>query len=103
MFGLSKQNIKIITNILGDYKNIEKAVIYGSRAMGNYKNGSDIDLTLFGDSLTLDDLAKIAGDCEDSKLPYMVDLSLFKQIENQDLKEHIEKYGKVFINVNLIK
>jgi predicted nucleotidyltransferase len=28
---------------------VEKAILYGSRAKGNYKNGSDIDLTLRGE------------------------------------------------------
>ena len=59
--------------------------------MGNYKNGSDIDLIIFGNNLSLDDLAKISDDLEDYKLPYMVDLSFFEKIENQDLKNFLLK------------
>lgn len=59
-FGLSEDSMAIIHAIFRKYDALEKAVIYGSRAKGNYKQGSDIDLTLFGESLTTDHLMCIA-------------------------------------------
>ncbi|MEI7668709.1 MAG: nucleotidyltransferase domain-containing protein [Pseudomonadota bacterium] len=95
-FGLSDKTIATIHAIFQRYPAIRKAIIYGSRAKGNYKNGSDIDLTLLGDSLTYNDLLSILGDLEDSFIPHHVDLSLFYSIDNPNLREHIERVGIVF-------
>jgi predicted nucleotidyltransferase len=99
-FGLSDKTCATIRQILGQYPQIEKAVLYGSRAKGNYKNGSDVDLTLMGAALDLRLLLSVAGALEDSDIPYTVDLSLFEQIENPALREHIERVGQVFYERN---
>lgn len=95
-FGLSEQTCATIRKILDQHPMIKKAVIYGSRAKGNYKNGSDIDLTLMGDALDYKTLSAVAGELDESLIPYTVDLSLFEKIENPALHEHIERVGKVF-------
>ncbi len=94
-FGLSESNIKIILEILRKYQLIEKVVIYGSRAKGNYKDGSDIDLVIFGNNLN-NYLSKISSDFDDSLLPYKIDLSIFSDINNESLRDHIKRVGKVF-------
>lgn len=81
---------------LKKYPAIEKAILYGSRATGNYRPGSDIDLTLVGEKLNLTTLQKIENELDDLLLPYKIDLSLHKQIRNKELLEHIERVGKVF-------
>lgn len=68
-FGLTARNRKIITDILAAYPEVERAIIYGSRARGSHQLGSDIDLTLQGESLTGRILAKIAHDLDDSDSP----------------------------------
>jgi predicted nucleotidyltransferase len=95
-FGLSETAIETIYAIFKKYDAIEKAVIYGSRAKGNYKQGSDIDLTLFGESLTTDHLMQIAQDLDNSMLPYMVDISVFDLLDNPSLSDHIQRVGIVF-------
>lgn len=95
-FGLSDQTCATVRQILGAYPQIEKAVLYGSRAKGNYKNGSDIDLSLIGTALDHRLLMSVASALDDSDIPYTVDLSLFEHIENTALREHIERVGKVF-------
>jgi predicted nucleotidyltransferase len=75
---------------------VEKAILYGSRAKGNYRKGSDIDLTLEGEQLNHRVLSKIAGQLEESTLPYQVDLSLKNQLDNPHLMAHIERLGVVF-------
>jgi predicted nucleotidyltransferase len=95
-FGLSEYSMATIHAIFKKYDVIEKAVIYGSRAKGNYKQGSDIDLTLFGEYLTTDHLMCIAGDLDNSMLPYMVDISVFDQLDNLSLRDHIQRVGIVF-------
>ena len=49
MCGLLDRDIKYIRKALEKYDEIEKAVIFGSRAMGNYKKGSDVDIAIDGD------------------------------------------------------
>jgi uncharacterized protein len=74
---------------------VEKCIIHGSRAMGNHKNNSDIDLTLIESNLTLNELLKIDNELDNLLLPYQIDLSIFHQLENTDLIKHIEEYGKL--------
>jgi len=95
-FGLPDKTVTIIRQILADFPAVKTAVIYGSRAKGNYKPGSDIDLTLFGDNLDLGTLGEIAARLDDSPIPYQVDLSIFDQLDHAGLREHIERVGVVF-------
>ena len=92
--GLPETVIQKIHAVFGRYSQVEEAVLYGSRAKGNYKNGSDIDLTLRGgDDLTLNVLCKIANELDDLFLPYTIDLSIFHDISNSDLIGHIRQVG----------
>ena len=95
MFGLYPNSYKKILSIFNKYENIEKVIIYGSRAKGDFKEGSDIDLTLIGD-LNYNDVIKLKHDLEDSSIPYLVDLSIFKELKTESLLEHIKRVGKVF-------
>ena len=94
-FGLNENTINKLKSVFSKFPEIEEVIVYGSRAKGNYKNGSDIDVTLKGD-LSLSTLLKIENDIEDLLLPYKVDLSLYSQIDSPSLKEHIERCGKNF-------
>lgn len=96
MFGLSESHIESINSVFKNYHCVDKAVLYGSRAKGNYRNGSDIDLTLVGDSIDLTTLLKIENELDDLLLPYTIDLSVFSKIESPELKEHINRVGAVF-------
>jgi uncharacterized protein len=95
-FGLREIVIERIHGVFQKFPGLEKAVLYGSRAKGNYRVGSDIDLTLFGSDLTYPILATIENLLDDLMLPYTFDISLFSQIENQDLVSHIVRVGVDF-------
>lgn len=95
-FGLPDKTVATIRRILAEFPAVTKAVIYGSRAKGNYKPGSDIDLTLFGDGLDLRILGQIATRLDESPIPYQVDLSIFDRLDHAGLREHIERIGMVF-------
>ena len=96
-FGVSDQTIGAIHAILHRYPEVDQAVLYGSRAKGNYKRGSDIDLTLIGSKeLTHKVLLRIACELEESSIPYLVDLSIFSQIADKDVRNHIQRKGIVF-------
>ena len=95
-FGLKPEVIIQINQIFADYPEISKAILYGSRAKGNYKNGSDIDLTLISDRLNHRQLLQIQNQIDDLLLPYSIDLSIFSSIDNLHLIEHINRVGNTF-------
>jgi len=94
MFGISQNALDKIKSVLSSAQGIEQVILYGSRAKGNYKEGSDIDLVIKG-NLTFDDLVKISVNLDDLNLPWKIDLSLYSQIKNENLIEHINRVGKV--------
>jgi predicted nucleotidyltransferase len=96
-FGLKETTIGEICSVLAKHPEVEKAILYGSRAKGNFKNGSDIDLTLCGGSeLTINVLYKIIGEIEDLFLPYTFDFSIFHRISDADVVAHIKRVGVTF-------
>ena len=93
--GLSADTVARITSVLARFPDVEKAVIYGSRAKGNHRKGSDIDLTLFGDGLTDEMMSCIYWALDDLLLPYKIDLSLFSGLKDPALVDHIRRVGIV--------
>jgi type I restriction enzyme S subunit len=96
LYGLKETDIQKIEQVFASHKEVEQAIIYGSRAKGNYKPASDIDLTLMGEGLDLTLQYRIEDDLDDLLLPYKMDVSVFRQITNTDLIGHINRFGKVF-------
>ena len=95
-YGLSGETLRELHEIFLKYRNIQEVVIYGSRAKGNYRPGSDIDLALKTDGdFGFTELLKIGNDFEDSDLPYFVDVLIYDAISNSELKAHIDRVGKV--------
>ena len=94
--GLPHSTVQKICAVLNRYPQVEKAILYGSRAKGNHKNGSDIDLTLRGADLTLNVIYKILDDLDELLLPYTIDLSIFNDICDLDVIEHIQRVGVTF-------
>jgi predicted nucleotidyltransferase len=97
-YGLKEHTILKIQSVLDNFPEIEEAVLYGSRAKGNYKNGSDIDLTLKGKDLNLLLLGKVDEQLDDLLLPYTFDLSIYHQISSPALLDHISRVGKTFFS-----
>ena len=99
-FGLEEKVILDIIEILKKYEEVESAKIFGSRARGDYREASDIDIALFGEKLTSSINTKIFFEIEDLYLPYKIDLINFNSINPDDtikdniLKEGVEFYAK---------
>lgn len=94
-FGLSEKALNLMTGELKKFSEIEEALIFGSRAMGNFKKASDIDLVLKG-TFNQDTLSKVKYVLDEVlPLPYFFDVLHYKDISNQELKSHIDTYGKV--------
>jgi predicted nucleotidyltransferase len=98
--GLKSNEIEKIQMIFKNHSEIEKVIIYGSRAKGNYKPYSDIDISLLGNiNLTLQN--KIELELDDLLLPYKFDVSIFYKIENRELIDHINRIGKtIYLSSN---
>jgi len=98
--GLSDATVRKIQAVLAGYPQVEKAVLYGSRAKGTFKPGSDIDLTLCGAELSLSLLARIDTAMDDLLLPYEMDLSLMSSLTHPALLDHIRRVGVVLYEKN---
>ena len=94
MYGISQNALDKIKDVLFSMHGVEQVILYGSRAKGNYREGSDIDLVIKG-NLAFDDLVKMSVNLDDLNLPWKIDLSLYSQIKNKELLEHIDRVGVV--------
>lgn len=93
MYGLEEKEIQQMNSVFAHYPEVEKAILFGSRTKGNYSPGSDIDLALQGDNLTLSLLFEIENALDDLLLPYKMDIAIYNKIENPDLIDHINRVG----------
>ncbi|MEY2633370.1 MAG: hypothetical protein RIR00_2024 [Pseudomonadota bacterium] len=95
-FGLPEAAIAGMQAVFARHPEVERVVLYGSRAKGCQRPGSDIDLTLFGPTLQHQHLLTLIGELDDLLLPWMIDLSLYQQISDPAVREHIARIGLPF-------
>ncbi|MDR2884662.1 MAG: nucleotidyltransferase domain-containing protein [Deferribacteraceae bacterium] len=93
--GLSTNELAQIYTILEAVSAVDKAVLFGSRAMGVARTNSDIDIMLYGDTLQLQDIMQINRLLDDTTLPYHFDLIRYDDVDNQALLEHVQQFGLV--------
>ena len=91
--GLKDKYRQTLIDILAANPRVERVVLLGSRAMGTHSPESDIDLALYGDNLTFDDLSKLNARIEETNIPQQVDLVLAHDIDNKKLMVHIREHG----------
>ena len=95
-YGLPDTTIEKINTVFASFPQVNQVVLYGSRAKGSYKPGSDIDLSMHGAGLTSGLRDTIAERLDELLLPYMIDLSVFVELKHPELEAHIARVGKVF-------
>ena len=95
-YGLSEETLVRIHDVLAAHADVERAVLYGSRAKGHFREGSDIDLCLIGASLSLAQQLQIETELDDLLLPYKIDLSRLHALDNPALVDHIRREGVTF-------
>lgn len=93
LYGLTDIEVRKLTGIFASNKRIEKVILYGSRAKGNFKPFSDVDITLVGEELSRGDLNQVIREVDDLLLPYQFDISLCHKLKNEALIEHIDRRG----------
>lgn len=95
MYGLSHSTIKQLQDVFARIPALSQVILYGSRARGDYRNGSDIDLSLQGSGLTEHDRFRVMADIDDLLLPYMVDVNIFHHLQNVALQDNIQRDGHI--------
>lgn len=95
-YGLKPQDSAEIIQTLQKYPAIDEAIIFGSRAKGNHKKGSDVDIALKGENLDYEMISTISFELnEESSLPYYFDIVHFDEITEKKLTEHIDRVGRL--------
>lgn len=94
MYGLPQSTLDSLRSVFAKVPALRGVILYGSRARGDYRTGSDIDLTLLGDDLTERDKLRLMTSIDDLWLPYMIDLSIFHHLRNAALKASIQRDGQ---------
>jgi uncharacterized protein len=94
-FGLDKEHFDFIVHAIGNYADVDSARIFGSRALGNFKPVSDIDIALMGDlkPYTVQSLRDFLNTA--APFLYKVDVLGYNEISSDELRKHIDEYGKV--------
>jgi len=96
-FGLKPGDLEIICGVLEKEPQIDQALIFGSRAKGNYKPGSDVDIALKGERLNFKIISKVSFHLnEEIPLPYHFDVLNYHSIEEPALLAHIDQIGVPF-------
>jgi len=100
-FGVPVKDFDLIITTIAQNKKVMQITLFGSRAKGNYKNGSDIDLAIKAPGISITDLNEITINIEDLNLPYYIDIIDIEHINNQNLVDHIRRIGKVVYTVTV--
>ena len=92
--GLTENDIQLIVATVAACADVDELLLFGSRAKGTFKRGSDVDLAVKSRSLSYDQLAQIELDLNEAlPLPYKFDLLDYRSLDNPDLKSHIDRVG----------
>lgn len=94
-YGLADTAWDKLQNLFALHDKIRQVILYGSRAKGNHKPFSDVDIILTGDELTQQDLNQIVLEVDDLLLPYQFDIAIFQNLTNPELIDHIRRRGIV--------
>ncbi|WP_373056717.1 nucleotidyltransferase domain-containing protein [Zunongwangia sp. H14] len=92
-FGLKDHVLLKLIKVFNSFPGIEEALIYGSRALGTYREGSNIDISLKAE-LSFDELLQVEKKLDDLMLAYTIDLSIYQKLSNPELVHHIKRVGK---------
>lgn len=93
-YGLTDKQLAEVIACISVHPEIEEAILFGSRAMGNYKEASDVDIAINGETVDALLAATLKSEIEeDTYLPFFFDCIAYPAITNEDLKAHIDTEG----------
>jgi uncharacterized protein len=91
--GVSKTLIEDIKKVIRKYPDVNRAVVFGSRANGSYKYNSDIDIAVFSNNLLMKDLNLLTDELKELNTIFDFDVLNFEKIDKKELLQNIEKDG----------
>jgi predicted nucleotidyltransferase len=95
MIGLTLKELEILKDVFKKFDEIKEVILFGSRALGTHKTASDIDLAIKG-NVDINTLSKLKYTLEeDTNLPYFFDVVIYENLDNLELKTHIDEFGKI--------
>lgn len=94
--GLAPQTVERIQGVLAHFPEVARAVLFGSRAKGTARSGSDIDLALYGEGLDWRVLGRIEDELDDLLLPYTFSLLRHDTRTDSEVAAHIARVGVPF-------
>jgi uncharacterized protein len=94
IYGLSEDTLAKISDVLARFPEVERAILFGSRAKGTYREGSDIDLALVGAALDWRLLGRIEDAFDASSLPYRFSLLPHNADTDVEVAAHIARVGR---------
>ncbi len=97
-YGLSEKQLNELLAIVTSQPEVEQLVLFGSRALGTYKEASDIDLAIKGSKVTDKTISRLKDAFEDSDLPFFVDVVDYQAIDKPKFKAHIDGKGVGLVN-----
>ncbi|GAB6171644.1 nucleotidyltransferase domain-containing protein [Paradesulfitobacterium aromaticivorans] len=99
-FDLREEDLTFMVNAMRRFDEIEKAAIFGSRAKGTNKPGSDVDIAIWGKDITFSTLSRLRAMLEEeSPMPYFFDIVDYLHLTHEELKNHIDRVGVFFYEV----
>ena len=99
MIGLTQKELEILKNVFKKFDDIKEVILFGSRALGTHKTASDIDLAIKG-NVDINTLSKLKYTLEeDTNLPYFFDVVIYDNLDNSELKKHIDEFGLLIWNL----
>lgn len=97
-FGISEKSYQLLQDTFSKFPEVEEVIIFGSRAKGNYKKGSDIDLAIKGAKCTASLAWRLQSYInEHLPIPYNVDVINYNSLDHRELKRHIDGVGIRFL------
>lgn len=96
--GIHQQDIDLLCSVFRNYPDIQRVVLFGSRAKGIARANSDIDLAIWGIENELQ-IASLSMELDELPLPYKFDVIAFPTIYNLSLRQHIERVGVVIYSM----
>jgi len=93
-FGLTPEALKLISEVFRQHPEVRLVKIFGSRAIGNFEDYSDVDLALWGD-LNINSIGQILSELDELPLPFTFDVKDYEAIKHAPLKQHINEFGKI--------
>ena len=97
-FGISSKDAEILNSVFKKFPQVKQVILYGSRAKGNFRENSDVDLVIANSEIDRYSIGKILSEIDDSNFPYLVDIQVLNTIKNKELLDDIDRVGKILFS-----